>query len=325
MHHKDRITSILVIMICLLVTGCGDNQINRPISTLLPTPTSTSLPTLTSAPSSTPTLKPTLTPLPTPDVKIELMKQVTLFLNSEEPYRENEDLYWIVFRPHDTRKNPKLGIIDALVENGVVNLQGIFLGFIESTNGIVLLLGVQDKNGERFVTPLKLYDQIFDMWKETSEGFPFLVRTKDYSNFLGEPIIIKSKEEAKYYLSTKTGQIFGIQLALLPAPALTEENNAAMLKLGYSNPELFVKQFEGFRSSFFELNKDLAASLWIPSSDYWDARYGGFSIAQNLNMMGKASGTAIEITSADDIDQVLQIEWLPSPDHIAGSSRWPTN
>lgn len=322
MHNINRIKLIPVIIICVFLTGCVEIQANKPTLTPLPSATSTSLLAPTSSPSLTPTSTPTLTPISTPDVKIELMKQVTLFLNSEEPYRENEDLYWRVFRPYRTKKTPKLGIIDATVDHGTVNFQGVFLGFAETTDGIVLLLGVQDKDGERFVTPLKLYDQNMELFKETGRGFQYLVRTKDFSNFLGEPLFTNSKDVAKLFLSTRIGQVFGIQLSLLPEPPLSEEHKEAMLALGWSNPDLSVQQMNDFRNNFLELNKDLSASLWIPSTDYWDPRFGGLTIAQSLQKMGKASGAEIKITSAEDIDHVLQIEWLPGgPDYIAGSSR----
>ncbi len=246
---------------------------------------------------------------------------MNLFLNSEEPYRDNKDLYWKIFFPYRTQKTPKLGLIDAMAEYGNANMQGVFLGYVETTDGIVLFVGFQDKDGERFVTPLKLYDQKFEIFNDISSGFLYLVRNDDYSNFIGEPISINTKNEVTKFLTTKIGQVLGFQLALLPSPPLDEETKQAMLEIGWTDPELANNQINAFQENYVEVNKDLCASLWEPSSEDWNILYGGLTISQNLQKMGEASGTAIRITTAEDIDRVLQIKWLPCPDFLLGHSR----
>jgi hypothetical protein len=254
------------------------------------------------------TAQPSPTLLPTVDPINEITNQINLFLDSEKPYRQNEDFYWSIFRPQDNQYEPKLGIMSINIEDRSLDFQGVLLGWVEASDGIVVFLGVQDEKEVRFVTPVKIYDENYEIYKDINSGFIFLIKDKYNKITIKDPVEFNSKIEVEKFLTTKIGKILGFQLAISQAPPPNEDYINDMLNVGWKNPELAITQISSQYSNYLELNKNLANSLWIPSISSWK------------NQIEKLGSTAkvIRITSRDQIENAIKTKWLPSPDYAEG-------
>jgi hypothetical protein len=284
----------------LTFSACSIEQTTEYLQNEIPT---------TNQPLSKDTEAPTSNPDPIPDNKKEILNQVLLFLNSEEPYRQKEDIYWLIFRPEHNQYEPELGILSANIDYGNVHIQGAFLGWAEASDGIVLFIGVQDEETNRFVTPLKLYDENYEIFSDVGSGFTYLIRDNKDEYTIEDPIVINTKNDVENFLTTKIGKVLGFQLAIVPLPPLNEADNKDMLSIGWKNPELAIKQINSQYLNYLELNKNLSNSLWVPSTTDWKNR---------IEKLGTLE-TATKIESPEDIDLAIQTKWLPSPDYMKGT------
>jgi hypothetical protein len=154
---KKQIFSALIAILCLLLIACSPANIATPTSTPTQEPVQTVAPTatLTPSPEPTPTPVPTLSP---EEIRIaELNQQFQDFLNKEGEFTQEKiasmmmkfDTGTMLQKPSDfDYEKVKLGVAD----EGSREIQGYFFDYFEKDNRILLIMGFDGKDDNRFIT-----------------------------------------------------------------------------------------------------------------------------------------------------------------------------
>lgn len=241
---------------------------------------------------------------------VEIMKQIDLFLKEESPYTESH-VDSKMFKYDGWKGEVELGILNASEDMfGLAQIQGILIGNIETDDGIIMFLGVQDKKGDRFVTPIKIYDIVYSI--PTTEnnvvGFIFVRSTKDLIAETNNVKPIDNKEETEGLLNDKQGQVLAFSQYLKESLPITDEMKNQMLQQGYINPELMVKQLSELRDNTLNENKNLILNLWCQSLE----NFGPTGTVGAIDSYGAPKSDPIKIFSTQDILEIIESDsWMP--------------
>lgn len=242
------------------------------------------------------------------DKVVDLMKQVDLFLQAKTPYTIG-DVERNMFTPKGAEGQFELGIIGASKENGFVFIQGVFIGCVDFSNGIIMLMGFQDQLGNRFVSPIKIYDERFKISNENG-GFAYFYQTIDKQfNFANAGTIIKLNDKDKVInlLNEKVGMTLVFQVNVLDEPPLTDSMRQLMSDNGFRHPDEFWKQSMDLFSNVKRLNRNLVVNVWYPSS----SNLGDVTISDTIIFFGVPSSDPVRIVTLEDLEKSLITDWHP--------------
>jgi hypothetical protein len=309
MSRNDLLIASIILLAVSLVACASSQPVTSEASALIKESTPVNTPTRTVTPSPlapTPKFDPTqVAPevIATTTVEVgatkeataakdaELVKQIDLFLNAKGPFTK-EILDLDMFRPSDIEGEYKIGVLGMAPEMGSVWLQGMFIDHRETSDGIVLFMGMQDKNGGRFVTPIKIYNRMFQIHDEAGAGYAFGYNTigKNFNfNSTGKAVLMNEKNDVVDYLNDRVGKFLAFQTSVSDPPPLSAEMKKWMLDNGYKDPELADRQLSDLIKSVTSSNKDLVLNLWhsLPEN------LGDVNIDSNIKKLGEASTSPI--------------------------------
>lgn len=149
---------ITMIIVTLSFVSCAPTKIVELVST--PQPTST----ITTTPIVTPTPKPTFTPIPTDspvpvisaDEAVIINQQIQDFLQNKGMYSQEDIQSYLYSEGHANEDFfYKLGIVYE-AERNYYQIQGWLFGYTMQADDLLLIVGFDSKNNDRFVTALKI-------------------------------------------------------------------------------------------------------------------------------------------------------------------------
>lgn len=151
----------MLIAMVIIVALCSASCAPRTNVTLVSTPQPTS--TLTALPIVTPTPKPTITPIPTDspvptissDETVIINQQIQDFLQYKGIYSQENIQNYLYSEGHANGEIfYKLGIVNAWED--CCQIQGWLFGYTMKANDLLLIVGFDSKNDDRFITALKI-------------------------------------------------------------------------------------------------------------------------------------------------------------------------
>lgn len=151
----------VLIVTVIILTLCSASCAPRTSIALDSTPQPTS--TITATPIVTPTPKPTITPIPTDspaptissDEAVIINQQIQEFLQYKGIYsQENIQSYLYSSETANEEIFYKLGIVNAWEDS--YQIQGWLFGYTMKANDLLLIVGFDSRNDDRFVTALKI-------------------------------------------------------------------------------------------------------------------------------------------------------------------------
>jgi len=197
MKKKLYYLTVVLIAVLLLVAGCGTGVENQQESaSVTPSPTAT----------------PTATPSPTPDASAlaaasekaameELDKQIQAFLNYQGEYAP-ESITYINWAKEIT----KLGLLDTSPK-----VEGILLGHVNIGDPLLLIVGFDGVDENRFVTPIELPTYYLDD-PDPILSFSFRQYSSPIVDYDTKYFDTKSKEEISNTLSELESNVISISL-----------------------------------------------------------------------------------------------------------------
>jgi len=166
--------TIFIVIAILFSIACAPSAEVALVSAPEPTETAALAPTATSTPTASPV--PTLSPIFSEARTAELNQQFQDFLNKEVEFTQ-EKIASMMMITQSVLANDKVGL-------GIADqqplLQGYFFDYFEKDNRLVLLMGFDGKDGNRFITPLEITLYIY----EAVEPAVFQV-TRAEDNYVG--------------------------------------------------------------------------------------------------------------------------------------------
>jgi hypothetical protein len=268
MKKKSFFVMVILIIVLLLMSGCGtgvESQQEPASASVKPSPAAT----------------PTATPSPTPDASAlaaasekaameELDKRIQAFLNYQGEYAP--ELITYISGPKEITK---LGLL-----NDLPKVEGILLGHVDRGDHLLLIVGFDGADGNRFITPAEV--AIYPL----ADPDPIIrFRFKQYSapivDYETKEFSTKSKEEISSTLSELEGNVISFQL-------FTESENESIEM--FKDKPLVVRQFEDINS---KIQYARALSMKVAGNDIDGV---DFEIPEDIKLD--------EINSADDIFKI---------------------
>lgn len=222
----------------------------------------------------TPTPSPTATPSPTPDQSAiaaasekaameELDKQIKAFLNKESPYGE-DDIQMIGRQNQDGDEygdcmKIKLGLVGLIDGNDsegnsfiVPCVEGLLFDYVEIDNNIYMIIGFDDQDGNRFVTPIEIPMEFYN--NEPRGGYPIVVLGSGWLNGSQE-VKTTDPKDIKNYLNQNKGDTIALDIDIFGVTknALNETGiNGDYFKDAYRRIIFNQKLIEMLSSNGFE-------------------------------------------------------------------------
>ena len=154
---KKPAFAAISLLLALTLCGCGTTSVPQTTPPPSPAQTATTAPTseITSAPT------PEVTVDAEAELKSELNQNIHDFLNYEGEFTEiNTFIVTIDCVDPDSPHDSQLGI--TLAHDGWGQVQGLLLDYFMKDDNTILVVGFNDKNGQRFVTMMEIYNSILD-------------------------------------------------------------------------------------------------------------------------------------------------------------------
>jgi hypothetical protein len=266
MKKNSLFVMVILIIVLLLMSGCGTGVENQQESaSVTPSPAAT----------------PTATPSPTPDPSAiaaasdkaameELDKRIQAFLNYQGEYAPE-----LITYINSYQEITKLGLVTS-----VPDTEGILLGHVDRGDYLLLIVGFDGADGNRFVTPVDLWTYYLAD-PDPIASFTF----KQY----GSPIIeydtklftTKSKEEISNTLSELENNVIVFRL-------FTESDNEGIEM--FKDKPLVVRLLKDINS---KIQYARAFSMKVAGNDIDGV---DFEISKDIKLD--------EINSADDISKI---------------------
>jgi len=249
--------------VLLIFTACAPRAEIALSSTPELTPTSTAMPTATPTPEPTP--KPTLSP---EEEKEVLNQQFQDFFNKEGDFTEEKLGFHPIYPSQPNNRKPedevKLGLL-RIIDGDYFNIYGyLFDSIITEENNIILILGFDGKDGNRFITPVEITSSVED-------------------HFLD----IKEKDFAAFYISEEKGSTLDADYEMI-------------LTYGSDETANYIKGFEGDRIILDIPNDKIDVKSL---EDKWDIVYLNYledcnsSIPYVLSLVNKLETNGIDTSS----------------------------